>query len=122
MENNLTGNKHVTSVRLRWGQAKRLRESGQPSAVISYAIRRLRRGDFEIDRSADSQKGEELVVVPYYGHALTLTSHEVRLALDKHFATRDAWLEGEIQRAKKDAETQWARLQARGPFIVEQAE
>lgn len=113
--------KKVTSFRLRKDQAERIKRTGQPSAVVSYAVRRLRRGDFDIDRAEDSVKGAELVLVPFYGRPAMLTSHEVRLALDRHFSTQDAWLEKEIERARKDAEMEWARLRAKGPVIIEEA-
>lgn len=107
-----------TSVRLRRSQLEKLRSRGQVSSVIAYALRRLGRGDFTIDRREDSQMDEELVVVPFYGDLGNRTSHEVRLAVDAHLATRDEMLEAEISKARLEVDVQWARLRSKGPYIM----
>ena len=111
----------MSSIRLRADQIARLRKDGYAARCIDYAIRRWRRGDFEITPARREPGAEPLQVFPIWKKPEGVTDAELRAVLDAHWSTPDKVLQEQCDReiAYWDGiiEAEFAKLAARGPYI-----
>ena len=111
----------MASVRLRADQIQRLRESGNAAAIIRYAVKRWKRGDFTIGTKPKRRRGGELLqVFPIWRKPDGVADWQLREILDQHWAVRDeafmAYLEKDIARLDKEIAEMFKLLP---PFIIE---
>ena len=111
----------MASVRLRADQIQRLHESGTPAAIIRYAVKRWKRGDFTIGSKPKRTRGGELLqVFPIWRKPDGVADWQLREILDQHWAVRDeafmAYLEKDIARLDKEIAEMFKLLP---PFIIE---
>ena len=111
----------MASVRLREEQIRRLRESGNAAAIIRYAVKRWKRGDFAIGAKPKRRRGGELLqVFPIWRKPDGVADWQLREILDQHWAVRDeafmAYLEKDIARLDREIEEMFKLLP---PFIIE---
>ena len=93
----------MASVRLRDDQIRRLRESGNAAALIRYAVKRWRRGDFVIGNAPEHKNGVGILrVVPLWRKPDGVADWQLREILDRHFAVRDASRDAEIARLDRE--------------------
>ena len=80
----------MSSVRLRTDQIARLRKSGNAAAIIRYAVKRWKRGDFAI-ADAPPEKNERgcLHVFPIWRKVDGVADWQLREILDRHWIVRD---------------------------------
>ena len=114
----------MSSIRLRQDQIVRLRKSGCGPRCIAYALKRWRRGDFTITPAAARGKGANaLQVYPIWRKPDGVTDAELRAVLDAHWATPDTVMREKLKReiAYWDGviADQFAKLAAKGPFMIE---
>ena len=111
----------MASIRLRAEQIQRLHESGNASAVIRYAVKRWKRGDFVIGNKPKRRKsGELLQVFPIWQKVDGVADWQLREILDQHWKIRDEALQKklgrEIDRLDKEIAEMFKLLP---PFIIE---
>ena len=111
----------MASVRLRMDQIRRLRESGNAAAVIRYAVRRWRRGDFAIGTQPKrTRRGELLQVFPIWRKLDGVEDWQLREILDQHWQLPDeAFLkkcDQEIAKWDKEIDEMFKLLP---PFVIE---
>ncbi len=107
----------MASVRLRADQIQRLREKGNAGAIIRYAVRRWKRGDFVIGNKPKRKRGGELLqVFPIWRKVDGVADWQLREILDRHFAVRDVARDKEIARLDREIAEMFKLLP---PFIIE---
>ena len=107
----------MASVRLRADQIQRLRESGNAAAIIRYAVRRWRRGDFVIGTKPKRKSGGDILrVFPLWRKPEGLADWQIRAILDRHFAVRDTSRDAEIARLDREIAEMMRTLPA---FLIE---
>ena len=107
----------MASVRLREEQIRRLRESGNAAALIRYAVKRWKRGDFTIGTKPKRRRGGELLqVFPIWRKPDGVADWQLREILDRHFAVRDVARDKEIARLDREIAEMFKLLP---PFIIE---
>ena len=107
----------MASVRLREEQIRRLRESGNVAALIRYAVKRWKRGDFTIGTKPKRRRGGELLqVFPIWRKPDGVADWQLREILDRHFAVRDVARDKEIARLDREIAEMFKLLP---PFIIE---
>lgn len=107
----------MASVRLRDDQIRRLRESDSAAALIRYAVKRWRRGDFVIGPKPERKKGGVLLqVFPVWRKPEGLADWQIRAILDRHFAVRDDSRDAEIARLDREIAEMMRCLPA---FVIE---
>ncbi len=113
----------MASVRLRAEQIERLRKMGGASAIIRYAVKRWKRGDFTISDKPEKRNKEPLQVFPLWKELDGIEDWQLREILDRHFEVLDEALHKqlteEIKRLDGVIAAEFAQLAARGPFIIE---
>ena len=107
----------MANVRLREEQIRRLRESGNVAAIIRYAVKRWKRGDFTIGTKPKRRRGGELLqVFPIWRKPDGVADWQLREILDRHFAVRDVARDKEIARLDREIAEMFKLLP---PFIIE---
>ena len=107
----------MASVRLREEQIRRLRESGNVAALIRYAVKRWKRGDFTIGTKPKRRRGGELLqVFPLWRKPDGVTDWQLREILDQHWAVRDVTHDRELARLNREIVE---IVQLLPPFIIE---
>lgn len=107
----------MASVRLREDQIRRLRESGNAAALIRYAVKRWRRGDFVIGNATERKNGGEILRgFPIWRKVDGIADWQLREILDRHFAVRDTSRDAEIARLDREIAEMMRCLPA---FLIE---
>ena len=107
----------MASVRLREDQIRRLREKDNAAAVIRYAVKRWKRGDFAIGGKPKRKKdGETLAVFPLWMKPDGVEDWQLREILDRHWSVRDTSRDAEIARLDREIAEM---MQLLPPFFVE---
>ncbi len=111
----------MASVRLRAEQIDRLRESGNAAAIIRYAVRRWRRGDFVIGTKPKRKSGGEILrVFPIWRKVDGVADWQLREILDQHWAVRDEKFQAKIDRDIAMLDKGIAEMmQLLPPFVIE---
>ena len=117
----------MSSIRLRKDQIARLRKSDCGSRCIAHALKRWKRGDFTITQNTSRAKGEStLQIYPIWRKPEGVTDAEIRAVLDAHWATPDTVMREKLAReiAYLDGviAAEFAKLAAKGPFVIENSE
>ena len=111
----------MASVRLRADQIGRLRESGNAAAIIRYAVRRWRRGDFVIGTKPKRKSGGEILrVFPIWRKVDGVADWQLREILDRHWAVRDEKFQAKCDREIAMLDSGIAEMfKTLPPFVIE---
>ena len=108
----------MASVRLREDQIRRLREKDNAAAVIRYAVKRWKRGDFAIGaKPKRTRRGELLQVFPIWRKPDGVADWQLREILDQHWSVRDTSRDAEIARLDREIAEMFKILP---PVIIEE--